>query len=42
MSMTIKLNLKKYMNFNSNAKDAISKFSKDVNNYKYPTKKHCY
>ena len=23
-------------------KDAISKFSKDVNNYKYPTKKHCY
>ena len=34
--------LKKYMNFNSNAKDAISKFSKDVNNNKYPTKKHCY
>ena len=34
--------LKKYMNFNSIAKDAISEFSKDVNNYKYPTKKHCY
>jgi len=34
--------LKKYMNFTSNAKDAIAKFSKDVNNYKYPTKKHCY
>lgn len=34
--------LKKYMNFNSSAKDAIAKFSKDVNNCKYPTKKHCY
>ena len=34
--------LKRYMNFNSSAKDAIAKFSKDVNNCKYPTKKHCY
>ena len=34
--------LKKYMNFNRSAKDAIAKFSKDVNNCKYPTKKHCY
>ena len=34
--------LKKYMNFNSSAKDAIAKFSKDVNNCKYPAKKHCY
>ena len=34
--------LKKYMDFDSDAKNAISKFSKEVNNYKYPTKKHCY
>ena len=34
--------LKKYMHFNTKAKDAIAEYSKEVIDSKYPQKKHCY